>query len=164
MDDAIELGFDEKFQRREWAFQRVGWCLLACAVLAGAAGLFGDGALSDAVAQASDGSLHVTYDRFPRKRAPGTIVVHVRRSAAAPISLWISRESARVLGLERIVPEPTRESGDSERLILEFEGEGDVDRPLVVTLHVEPVESGRLDTRLGTVNGATLAIRQVIYP
>lgn len=67
---SLQLHEDLAHERREWKLQRVGWALMALALLAAVLGLFGHGPLSETASASADGALTVRHQRFERYQAP----------------------------------------------------------------------------------------------
>ena len=55
----LEIDQDLRFQKREWAFERASWVVMALVVLAGLLGLLGRGPMSDQTAVSGDGLVTV---------------------------------------------------------------------------------------------------------
>src|SRR4051794_40698086 len=90
----LEIEQDLAYQRREWAFERVGWLLLGLLLLAALVGLLGRGPLSNTTAGDPGGPLRVEYQRFLRHRSTSTLRVHLGPNAARgnEAHLWLDRE------------------------------------------------------------------------
>ena len=87
-EDLHALATPEKLEhiRRNWRVKRVGWVVLAILVLAGAAGLFGDGPLSSTIRSAN--GLTLEFDRFVRRERPFTLKLNL-----VPPPGWTSPDS-----------------------------------------------------------------------
>ena len=104
---ALELDDDEKFHRKNWVAERVGWGVLFIVILAGLGGAMGRGPMGEKTVQT--GSLKLHYDRVMRRSAPGTI--HVRLTSLPVADSVIFSVSHSILDAcqpERIVPMPVR--------------------------------------------------------
>lgn len=62
---------------REWRWQRVGWILLGGLVVAGLAGLLGDGPLSSTSSSSIDGAVQASFDRFLHRSAPTVVALRI---------------------------------------------------------------------------------------
>jgi hypothetical protein len=161
-DQKLELEVDRDFQRREWRFQRAGWIVLAACVLAGAAGVFGDGPLAGHSAKSPTGALEVSYDRLARKGAPQVMTVRVR-APVNPTRLWLSREAATKLDVKRVEPEPDQVEAGSEKLVYDFRSAAGTPE-LIVTFHVDPKSPSVFEASIGIVGGEAVSFTQVIFP
>ncbi len=104
--DGLEIEEDLRHQRREWAFQRVGWTVMAVIVVAALLGLFGQGPLSWSSVTA--GAASVDYERFLRYGGETDLTVRVERSAirAGEVRVELGRDFIGNMRVESIVPEP----------------------------------------------------------
>jgi hypothetical protein len=152
-----------EFQRREWAVRRAGWIVLWALLAAAAAGLFGRGPLARAQVTAP-GGLRVDFERFARKLTPTNLTITIPASAHADTTvLWLDRRYADHMEVQHIKPEPLDVAADSLRLVYRFLTLGG-DRPVRVTLQVEPEGSMRLHGRLGVIRGDSASFTQLVYP
>lgn len=159
----IEVDQDLDFQRRDWRFERIGWGAMLLVGVAAVVGLFGHGPLSNAAANADDGSLGVEYQRFERHGSPSELTVFLRRSASSDTSvqLWIGGEFLRAVQLQQIVPEPVRQITLGDRTLFEVAVRSDTGR---VSFYLMPQRIGARTLELGVPGRATLRRRQFVYP
>ena len=160
----LQISDDLEQQRRDWMFERIGWILLAAALFAALAGLFGPGIFGTAHASAADGRLSVEYLRFVRARSPQElrVIVQPQNSGDARFRVWIDSAYVDALSLERVTPRPDTVHAGAERITFEFawdEAPGQVP----ITFEIEPREAGRLRARIG-IDNAVAEIRQFVYP
>lgn len=153
-----------QFQRREWTAQRLGWAVLWVALLAGGAGIFGRGPM--ARAHASDGrGWRMDYERFARNRTPTTLTVTIpaegRRGDTATV--WLDREYADNVEIERVTPEPAGVAVEPGRLIYHFLAPR-ADGSVRVGFDLEPRSVGRLRGRAGSLDSRGIAFSQMVYP
>ena len=154
MSPEIDVADDLRFTRSSWAYERVGWVLLAALLLAGLLGLLGPGPLSHATA---DGPVTVEYERFARLENEGELRVRLRDGAR---SLWVENrylDGVRILGVR---PEPARVTAEPGWTVFTFAATEDVD----ARLDVEHRRMGRARGRFGTSPDRTVEIRQFVYP
>jgi hypothetical protein len=164
-DDSLELDSDQRFQKREWRFQRVAWVFFALFLLAALGGALGDGPLAKSRARSPQGKIVADYERVCRKHAPSVIGISVNDSPA-PARVWMSRRASMDLGVQRVEPEPDHVEGDHERIVWEFGPRNRDGGPWVtlVTLHLEPDSPGVVDAALGLVGGEEVRFRQFVLP
>ncbi|HTU90761.1 MAG TPA: hypothetical protein VMF69_11850 [Gemmataceae bacterium] len=86
----IEAGCDPEFERRWWRIQRIIWGILVLLLLAGVAGVFGHGPLSEATIHPSGSQLQVRYDPLARRETPSIL----KLSNATAVSPYSSRKSS----------------------------------------------------------------------
>ena len=87
----LEIEEDINFQRKEWAFQRIGVAVLFLLVLAALLGLTGmGGPASHAEAGERGGPLFVEYERFVRRGAKARMTLHFRSDPPGFIQFWVS--------------------------------------------------------------------------
>jgi hypothetical protein len=159
---SLEIHEDLAFDRRQWRVQRVSWAVLAVLLLLGLLGVFGNGPLSDAVA--SDGALHVTYERFAHAQAPTTVNIRVSAPGTNPVRLAIDHRYLDALSIEHIRPPPLRAESRGDDDIFEFAAPSAGD--LQVSLDGTPQEPGLpiAVIRLDGPSAARVGFRQVLYP
>jgi hypothetical protein len=150
-----------RFQKREWALQRVGWLALGLLIVAGLTGVFGSGPLADASVQNEWGELR--YQRFVRRHADASWEFTLRRGAAsghADIALDAAFASQfKIVGIQ---PEPSSASLSGGRWIYRFEV-ADADESIVV-FHIQPQHIGRHEGTLSVNGAAPFAVWQLAYP
>jgi hypothetical protein len=141
--------------------QRVGWVLLLLAILAAAAGAFGDGPISRASISAP-GGVRVDYERIVRRRAPTEIRIVVP-SAPMPGGT-LALDVTHLPGTESLVlspaPQHERATARGERFEIATRGEG----PFEVALRNVPTTLGRREIRLGIGLAEPVALRQLVLP
>jgi hypothetical protein len=161
-----EIGRDEAFERRWHLAQRIAWGILAAFVLAGLAGIFGQGPLSSIRVASSSGIVTLRYARFARYEAPVALKVGIgpRAAARGEITLLVSGGLVAALRIERTSPRPlwvTASPGD-ERFAFLAAGPG---KRTSVEFSEEPRRIGHLTGGLQVGNGAGgVAVSQVVYP
>jgi hypothetical protein len=159
----LEVTQDLRFQRREWAVQRVGWMVMALLALGALLGLFGDGPLARAAADSQDGRVHVEYDRLARRSAATLL----RVAYAGPVRgdsmvVWMDRSYLEANSIEQVVPEPREVVTDGDRVIYVF-AVGDGAPPARVTFELSPLAIGGRQGRMG-VDDAAVELRQFVFP
>jgi len=113
----LEVHEDIEFSRREEAWQRVGYVLLAGVVMAAFVGLLGAGPLSQATASV-DG-LTVDYERIGRNGSWTTMLVRPGRpDGDKALVVAISRSWLDGFRLDTITPTPTEMTARGDTLLL----------------------------------------------
>ncbi|WP_263141394.1 hypothetical protein [Pseudomonas sp. RIT-PI-AD] len=152
---------DMPFQRKIWAFERIGWYGLCLMVLLTLAGLFSRGPLSWAAVEVKGGAARLEYDRFMRNGANTTFTLDVRQLGASHNVVTLTGEALDVLALDSIQPQP--ESMRSEVDGLELTFKADANGHTRANLSLRPDGVGLLKARLGA-NGQTAPFWVFIYP
>ena len=161
-EDLHALATPEKLEhiRRNWRVKRVGWVVLAILVLAGAAGLFGDGPLSSTIRSAN--GLTLEFDRFVRRERPFTLKLHlVPQPGSSEARLTLSRRYFDDVRLSSVMPEPVAVLANSDWTTFVFAV--DDASALAVNIHVEADRSGLAEGEIAAGN-ARLRFTQIIWP
>jgi hypothetical protein len=152
--DSLQLHEDLRFQAREWRWQRLGRWLLLAFVVAAAAGLFGGGPLSSAVASADGGALNIEYERFARAGAAMRLSIE-DRAAAQPVAMRVNRAYFDQLRIDRITPEPTAITIESDDAVLLFDRVGVA--PFTIVIDGQLRRPGRLRATVRTAGAAAFS-------
>jgi hypothetical protein len=161
----LQLTEDLTFQRREWVIQRLGWAAMAVLLVAGVLGFFGSGPVSDRSVSAQDGAAQVSYSRFGRFGAPGTLLIELRDAqpdTSGTVQLGLSRDYAEGVRIEQVVPEPESVKTEEDWLVYEFA----LDAPALLRVSIEFMfeHRGELSGEVRFPDGATLTFEQFIHP
>jgi len=161
----LELPQDLDFQRRSWIAQRIGWAIMALVLLAGLAGLLGNGPLSIATAGGPGSPLEVEYGRFARHSGPTQMEIRLQPTAMQgdTARVWLDREYLRGIQVERVIPEPESVEVTADRAVYVFKV-NQSDQPASITFYITPDLIGTHTVRVGIDNGETLTFRQIVYP
>lgn len=159
----LEIQQDLEHERREWLFHRIGWILLSLLWLAGLAGLFGSGPLSEA--SASGAGLRLEYDRFVRYTAPQDLRLHLGPPATGhpKVRVWVDRQYMQDMQVESVLPEPESVETGPDRIVFIIPL-AEVGPPTAVTLRLQTQRIGVLDGEVGVEEGGSLRFHQIVYP
>lgn len=159
----LDIEDDEQFARREALAERVGWVLVALALLAALLGLFANGPLSHRSVE-SDNVL-VRYQRFGRNQGNTSLEVEARATAATDgkVEVWVSQTFLESYDLEDVSPEPESTTTRSGGLVFAFPVEG-TDTPVRVTFSLRPEHSGRHHGAVAVADGRPATFSQFVYP
>lgn len=150
-----------RFQRREWAWQRVGWLALGLLVLAGLSGLLGGGPLADASLRNASGEFK--YQRFVRRHSDSEWELTLRRGAVAGhADIAFDAAFASQFKIVGIQPEPASASLSGGRWIYRFDV-GGAGESLVV-FHIQPQHVGRHEGNVSVNGGEPFTLWQLTYP
>ncbi len=160
---SLEIDQDLDFERRQWSVQRAAWVLFLVILLAGLAGLMGEGPLSGV--EASNGSLTVQYDRFVRAHALTQIDVKLSPAAtsAGQVTLWLSQDYLEKFELQGVMPEPAEMALANDKVLLRFVTDSPA-QPVTVIASLEPTSPGAAPGAIGVVDGPEIDINQFVYP
>lgn len=164
----LEINENLKFQRRDWAVQRIGWAVMAVFVIAALLGLFGGtGSLrGEAKGGSGDAAVSVSYERYLRFMKPTTLEIQVGEEAGknGKISVWVDRRYLDGLQIQQITPQPSSAKSGAERLTYVFEVD-DPDKATTVSFDLLPQQKfGVLKGRVGVGDGEPVSFGQFIYP
>lgn len=153
----MEIDEDIKFQRRVWTVERVGWAIVAVVIAAALAGIFGNGPLSRASAQAA--GLQIVYERFARSQQ-STELRCVVSGGQPELQIALSRDYLDSFHIETITPAPVRNEAAGEWLVYRFAGAA----PLSITFNLKPKNFDSVIGSVRTGAGETVTFHQFIYP
>jgi hypothetical protein len=154
----LDIDEDLNFQNKEWHVQRVGTWLLFAVVLGAALGLTGmGGPLSKGEAGRRDEPVFVEFERFVRRGATSTIVLHLH-SAPGAVSFWVSAPYLAHVRIDSVAPRPERVAVEQGRHVYTIQsGSSDV----AITLVMEHLRMGTIDAAVGLVDGPSVQFSQV---
>jgi hypothetical protein len=155
--NTLTIGQDVILQRRIWIGQRIGWSAIAAVIVAGLAGLFGDGPLSRSSAGAAN--LRIEYERFLRLQQPAKLRCFVT-GAPAEAQIALNRDFVGAVRIDAIMPVPVRVEDAGDWTVFRFSGSA----LSAVTFHFTPAEFGSLSGMVRTGKGEAIRFHQFIYP
>ncbi len=160
---SLEIDQDLAVERREWAAQRVGWVVILLILVAGLAGIWGVGPLSQATA--ASGGLTVHFERFARTRAESEMVVTLLHGSAVNgvAAIWLDRDYLESAAVQRVLPEPAGMAAMAGQVVYRFIV-NESGQPVEVAFTVVPSGPGLARGSVGLVNGPEVSFSQVIYP
>lgn len=161
----LEVDEDVEFQKRDWAFERIGWGFLLLVLVAAMTGALGRGPLSSGRLEAADGSARVEYGRLERHGAPARLILTVRRQVPTDTSVWVWMSEEFLLGIamERVTPQPLAERSDARHTLMEFALPRGTDSTRV-TVRFTPDRIGARVIELGVLGTRGMRIGQFVYP
>ncbi|MDG9704801.1 GspH/FimT family protein [Streptomyces sp. DH37] len=163
--DGLQIQEAEGFQRKEWAFERVGWAVMALILLAALLGLFGGlGVFRSVSASDASGAVTVDYPRLTRHTARTELEVATGAAAVREGQVVLTLSSDWVDGADigRVIPEPDTWSSGPDGLRLTFLADP---APPTVRISYRPDAIG---PHPGTVTvgdgGPRVGFDQFVYP
>ena len=111
VNDELEVGYDEAFEKKWRRIELSSHGLMLLIVLAALAGLFGQGPLSHRTHQTPDGRLAVDFEPLARFGTTTQVTLHLSSSDPAdsapnPVRVFVSSALIEPLGLQQVIPEP----------------------------------------------------------
>jgi hypothetical protein len=161
----LEIDQDLTFQQGLWAFQRFGWGVIACLVIAAALGLFGSGPLASRTLASPKETFSLEYERFLRQRSESRLRLHVPPQARSrdEARVWYERSLLERVAVSRIMPPPLRTETDAQGVTYIFRVVNQAE-PVLITFFLEPQTFGVLSGRIGIAPDDALDVRQFVYP
>ena len=161
----LDIDQDLRFQKREWAFERISWVGMALFILAALLGLLGRGPMSDQIVTSPDGTLTVEYERFLNHRAATTLTVRVSSdvTVGGTFRLAVNLDYLRGVEIRQITPTPDHTETAEDRHLFVFRA-AEPGRPTVVVFHLEPEGPVTLHGQISVPGGPPAAFDQVVYP
>lgn len=163
-EEPLQIEQDLAFERAEARIQRVTWVVILLVLLAGLAGVFGSGPLSETTTGLPGGPLWVQHHRIARWEAPTPLQVHLgpaRPSALAAV--WLPRDFADAHDIERVDPPPLFVEVHPDRLHYVFYAP-DTAAQATVTFTVKANGWGRREAAVGIPGGPEVPLTQIVLP
>lgn len=157
--EGLQIEEDMRWQQVAWRLQRIGWVGFVVIVLLAIVGLLGPGWLGSKTATAGD--VHVAYDRFVHRSAAVAFEVTVP-AEGGQAEVWLEREYASAMGIERAVPEPKEVALDDERVRYIFTA-AEGARSVSVRFDFKPGKIGRVSGAIGS-GQAHVDLWHIVYP
>jgi hypothetical protein len=151
-----------RFQRRAWAFERVGWVAMALFLVCATAGVLGRGPFSHAQGRSHDGMLSVDYERVVRRSAPSDLRLMIDVPRPNPCVVRLSRAYVDQAGVEQIVPPAQSIQSAGDELLYRFPTTAD-DGPLTIQIRMSMRAAGIVNGSI-RVGDEAVGIRQIVLP
>ena len=163
--DGLEAKEDLTFQERSWRWEMAGQIAVVLLILAGLAGLFGGGPLSEQRLTAASGGLRADYPRWVRNHSAFNLQLQVAPRAVknGRVEIWIGQSLLQALQIESVSPEPEAVELGQDRLIYRFRV-ADPGELAPIVFHAKANGVGSRQGRLGLLAGETLQLRTFIHP
>ena len=162
---SLEIDVDERFQRRAWRAERVGWAVMLGLVLAGMLGAFGEGWLSRTSTDVVGGRLRVDYERIARHGSPATLRVALAPGAirTAIALVWVDREYLEGVDIGKIEPQPVASWVARDRVVFAVRLDNRADSAYL-SFALTPDDFWSRRVRVGLDAGPSVAFRQFVLP
>lgn len=159
----LQVRQHERFTRREWRIERVGWLVMTVFVVAGLVGLLGPGPLGWTTAETSGGLLAVEYQRVVHHEADESLTFTFSPEAVQDqqVTLEVTGDWLQGIDLQGISPTPSSEKLTRDGAVFEW----DVEQPgaLEVIVTYRPQGYLVLDADLA-VEQDRLTLSQTVLP
>jgi hypothetical protein len=108
VNDELEVGFDQIFERRWLWGQRAGRIVMILVTAAGLAGLLGRGPYSHRTVAMPGTGLKVDFEPIARSQTATQVTLHLTNTTPSPTeALFIGSNAVEPMGLKQMIPEPT---------------------------------------------------------
>lgn len=159
----LEIEQDLEFERRSWRAERAMWGGLVLFLLAGAAGLLGNGPLSGTTL--SRGAFAFEYGRFVRYGANAELEFKLAPGAMQgdKVRVWLDRQYRDRIGVRAIEPVPDSVEAAPDRYIYVFK----LHQPGAAAgflFEITPNVAGINHGRAGIEGGPEVQFRQIVWP
>jgi hypothetical protein len=164
VNDELEVGFDQRFERG-WALaERIGRLLMIAFVAAALGGFLGRGPFSHRTTSQPGSSLSVDYEPVARVQTATQITFHIDNDTAASTArLFIDTRLVEPMGLQRILPQPLAEQTAGGGLVLTLAVPAGT-RDAHVRLIVQPAGIGIVHLSAHLQDRPALHWTQIIVP
>jgi hypothetical protein len=173
IDDELEVGFDQTFERKWRRLELASHAIMALFVLAALLGLFGRGPLSHRTHMSANGRLSLDYEPLVRWGTSTQVTVHLSTPDVRPAAdegafqkIWVSVNNAVVepLGLQQVIPQPDATKAIDGGTMYEFAVPPGQDDALVRFV-LKPSAVGLVHADVGDDSGAnSLSWSQLVLP
>lgn len=122
VDNRLAVGFDPKFESKWWITERISWLIMFLFVVAGLCGFLGRGPWSKHMASNNDAGITVEYEKVMRYKSPASLIVRIHPGVIHEQSfvLHINKDVVQKLGEQRVIPQPTSSTPESDGISYVF--------------------------------------------
>jgi hypothetical protein len=163
VNDELAVGSDLEFQRRWWKFERGVWIFFTLILVLDVLGVFGRGPLAKARMRAADASAEVIYERVERHATPSYLTVRFGPSSVheGKVRLWVSESLIKVLGNQRVSPQPESSMLESGGVLYTFPAGA---LPLTAEFALQPTSVGPASVSLQVPGRERLSASIFVMP
>lgn len=157
-DINLKLEIDEsiEMQKKGWVVQKIGWILMLVFLILAALGLFGNGVLSKKDIHSGDQVFE--YPQYSRFESRMELKFDLTSSTGTNI-ISLPTHYLEKFRIESILPEPSQNKTQNERVDYFFEGSG----PMKIVFYLVPQNIGNLNADV-RVNEQQYNFNHFIYP
>jgi hypothetical protein len=163
--DGLQVDEDMRFQRLNWAAERIAWGFLSLVILAALLGFFSRGPLSEAEARDADGALRVTYERFLRHGTASSLGIEVTSLAtqAEHVELRLRGPMFHGLHVQTVRPEPLRSRLAEDGWLMTFPV-ADQGRAGLIRMEIRPEALATLEGEVAIEGRGPARLSAFVYP
>jgi hypothetical protein len=161
----LDIDQDMAFSRKEWKVQYVGWLVMALVIAGGLLGAFGTGPLAEGSVGSARDPLSFTYQRIDRQERPTALDITIGPEATqgGQVEIWFDNAFLDRIQGQTFLPEPESVQAGANRTVFVFDVD-DPEQPAQVTMGFQHDGMGRVQGRLGLVNGQERTFTIYVYP
>jgi hypothetical protein len=155
---STDLQIDEQIDMQEngWIFQAIGLVFIFIFIGAAAMGVFGNGFVSKK--KQNNNSIEVEHERYYRFEAQMPLKI-TAQTVDGNLIVSVPNSYLENFEIESILPEPTANRFDGEKVFYEFEGSGG----MKVTFYLIARKVGSIQSNI-IINESEFHITHFIYP
>jgi hypothetical protein len=157
-DDDLTIDRPERFLQHERAVQKAGVVFLTVFVVAGVAGLFGNGPLADATI--ASGGTTLRYERFTRQTFRTELDISIASVNAPTVALTLPRTFLDRIDMLDLRPADTLKRMDGDFATFEVPV---LNGAASVVLYYEPKETGILEADVSVGGAPPVHFRQFVF-
>ncbi|WP_033788755.1 hypothetical protein [Pantoea septica] len=151
------------WQRIEWRIQHAGFALLLLVVVAGAAGLFSKGWLSNQSVASTDKRLSVDYERFGRRESNMDMTLHLRQLRGEDYQIRLRGPQLDDIQLQTLQPQPDDAWSTGDSLVLRWHRRAD-QQEATIWIGSQAQDFGRYHLTVTLDDASSVRFSQFIYP
>lgn len=107
VNSELEVGFDQRFERRWVRAEQAGRIIMVLVVAAGLAGLMGRGPYSHQTERSAASHLAVDFEPIAQSQTATQVTIHLNNPIPDPaLDMFVSSNAVEPMGLGRITPQP----------------------------------------------------------
>lgn len=163
--DGLQIDEDMRFQRLNWAAERIAWSFLSLVILAALLGLFSRGPLSKTEARDVDGALRVTYERFLRYGTASSLDIEVTSLAtqAEHVELRLRGPMLHDLQIQTVRPNPLESRLAEDGWVMAFPV-GDKGSTSLIRMEIRPEALATLEGEIAIEGRQPARLSTFVYP
>ena len=151
------------WQRLEWHIQRFGFVLLALVVVAGAAGLFSKGWLSNRSVTSVDKRLSVEYERFGRRESNMDMTLRLHQLSGEYYEIRLRGPQLDNIQLQTLQPQPDEAWSTQDSLVMRWHRRAD-QQDATLWIGSQPQDFGRYHLTVTLDDRSSVRFSQFVYP
>ena len=160
----LEVGFDDRFERRWYRAELAGRTLILVFVLCATAGLLGRGPFSHQRVEHPAAGMAVDFEPVARAQTPTQVTFHLAAgNAPGGTTIFIDTKLIEPMGLQRVQPQPLEQQAVDGGLLLRFGLPPGVTDGMV-RLMLQPSQWGFLTLTARRGDAAPLVWHQLVLP